>query len=185
MGEAAFVVDAMLGKLVKWLRILGCDVLSVSEVGNIDENLLEVARSEDRILITGDQSLFQMAWKRGLRVRYITGTNVTDALALLSKAESVPLRIDLSKTRCPDCNAKLIELPSDKVSGVPKDVLRKHLWIYLCENCNKTYWLGSHYLKMLRTLIEAKRKRDGKVNHLNSGKPEKSGPMKISDGFDS
>jgi len=185
MRKAAFVVDAMLGKLVRWLRILGCDVLSVSDVGNIDENLLEAARSEGRVLITGDQSLFQMAWKRGLRVRYVTGANVTDALALLSKKESVPLRIDFSQTRCPDCNTNLIELPSDKVSGVPEDVLRKHLWIYFCERCNKAYWLGSHYLKMLKTLIEAKRKRDEKVNHLNSEKLENSGPMKISDGFDS
>ena len=167
MRDPAFVVDAMLGKLVKWLRILGCDVLSVSELGDSDEDLLRAARA-GRTLITSDQSLFQRAWREGIRARYIAGADVIDALALLSKTEPIPLRIDTSKTRCPECNTELIELPIEKAHGVPKEVLRKHLWIYLCKSCKKTYWLGSHYLKMLRVLIQAKKRRSTGVNNLNS-----------------
>ncbi len=168
MEKLAFVIDAMLGKLVKWLRILGCDVLSVSEVGDSDEDLLKVAKSEKRILITGDQSLFQRAWRGGIKTRYIASANVIDALALLSKIESIPLRIDLHETRCPDCNTKLVEVSTDQVEGIPEEILKRHLWIYLCKKCNKAYWLGSHYLKMLKTLIQAKKRRDEIANHLNS-----------------
>ncbi|HIE24192.1 MAG TPA: hypothetical protein EYP68_08210 [Candidatus Korarchaeota archaeon] len=161
MRELKFVIDAMLGKLVKWLRIIGCDVLSVTEIGDSDEDLLNVAKSTGRTLITGDQALFQRSWRKGVKVKYIEGNDVIKALALLSKTESVPLRIDLDRTRCPDCNSKLIELPSEKVSEIPSEIRARHNWVYLCIKCNKAYWLGSHYLKMLKTLMEAKKKRDG------------------------
>ncbi len=182
MGTKKFVVDAMLGKLVKWLRILGCDVLSVSELGERDEALLRAAKLRKRILLTGDQQLFKRAWRNGVKARFVGNSEVTEALATLSATEFIPLRIDFNNTRCPECNHKLLETSTDPFLGkkgpsrpktsmkseqevpwkinVPDWILRRYSSIYVCQNCGKAYWPGSHYLRMLRILIEAKKSRD-------------------------
>ena len=67
-----FVADEMLGRSSRWLRMIGCDVkyFKVS-----DNDLLEVAQREDRILLTRDLELFRRAKNRGLETFFIEGQN--------------------------------------------------------------------------------------------------------------
>ena len=64
-----FLVDGMLGKLTRWLRMLGQDVLYSVQLG--DSELLELAKKEDRILLTKDFELYKRATGRGLDTYYV------------------------------------------------------------------------------------------------------------------
>src|SRR5512142_2931119 len=57
-----FFADAMLGKLAKWLRILGCDVEYRPRIG--DDELIFAARSSGRLILTRDTLLAQRRWAR-------------------------------------------------------------------------------------------------------------------------
>ena len=50
-----FIADAMLGRLARWLRILGCDVSYESSVS--DDVLIASALNEGRIILTMDRKL--------------------------------------------------------------------------------------------------------------------------------
>ena len=56
-NEAQFVADAMLGKLTKWLRVMGIDVMYDPDA--IDAQLLQCAECRGRILLTRDRSLMR------------------------------------------------------------------------------------------------------------------------------
>ena len=62
-----FIADCMLGKLAKWLKILGFDVLYFSKIK--DEELLSHARKENRVLLSRDHALLDRA--RGLKKLFI------------------------------------------------------------------------------------------------------------------
>ncbi len=68
-----FVADCMLGRLAKWLKILGFDVLYFSKAE--DRDLVEIARREGRVLLTRDTGLIERTAKRPNRlfVRATTG----------------------------------------------------------------------------------------------------------------
>ena len=61
-----FVADCMLGKLAKWLRILGFDVLFFSKAA--DKDLVDLSRREDRVLLTRDTGLIERTAKRPNRL---------------------------------------------------------------------------------------------------------------------
>ena len=68
-----FLADAMLGKLSRWLRMLGQDVEYNVELG--DDQLLVQAKAEGRVLLTKDFELYQRALSRGLKRFYLQGTS--------------------------------------------------------------------------------------------------------------
>jgi len=154
------LADAMLGKLSRWLRVLGVDVVGADKVGLEDSKLLEVARREGRILLTKDEQLFRRARKIGVSAVLVLGVTTEEELAELSLKLGFKLRIDPRISRCPECNSELEELLSTEVN-VPEEVKKRHIFIYRCVNCGKTFWMGSHYINMLRALARARRIREG------------------------
>ena len=52
-----FVVDVNVGRLTKWLLVLGYDSLSVPDVD--DGELLRVAGEQDRIVVTRDRCIME------------------------------------------------------------------------------------------------------------------------------
>ena len=53
--ELRFMADAMLGRLARWLRILGCNVALEPEIP--DAELVRRALEEERVILTRDQAL--------------------------------------------------------------------------------------------------------------------------------
>ncbi|MEJ2781578.1 Mut7-C RNAse domain-containing protein [Stygiolobus sp. CP850M] len=141
MQTQKFVVDAMLGKLARWLRILGYDTAYNNNF--VDWKILKIASDENRIIITRDRGLCVRARKRGLECFYvIPGLKIEEILAKLSSKYSIDLNIvDPNFSRCSVCN------------GVLKKV-NDNLWE--CTRCHKKYWKGSHWRTIESTLIRAR-----------------------------
>ena len=100
-----FFADGMLGKLARWLRILGHDV--IYSVQFEDSELLELAKREERVLLTKDLELYRRAIGKGLDAYYFEGKTESERLAEIAKRYNLPLAVNMNKSHCPICNTKL------------------------------------------------------------------------------
>ena len=156
-----FVLDGMLGKLVRWLRMMGHDVKYSNNMNDVE--LLNIAKTEKRVLLTRDLALYQQAIARNLDAFYVEGLTEPERLSELASRYGIPLAIDLEKSRCPKCNTKINPVPKEAVSGkVEKNTLLYYSEFWMCPNCGAVYWQGAHWTKIRATLEEAKQKLEKK-----------------------
>jgi uncharacterized protein len=152
-----FVIDGMLGKLARWLRMMGHDA-NYSNVSN-DAELLATAKAEKRVLLTRDFALYQQATAKSIEAYYVEGKTESERLANLAARFSIPLEIDLEKSRCPKCDAKLASVPKDEIAkDAEENTLAHYDTFWKCPNCGAVYWQGAHWTKIRSTLEEAKQK---------------------------
>ncbi len=153
-----FLADGMLGKLTRWLRTLGQDV--IYSVQFSDAELLDLAKKENRVLLTRDFELYKRAITRGSDAFYVEGKMESDRLAAVAKRYSLTLAIDMDKSHCPICNTKLQATPKEQL----KAELEKNTYTYYdkfwkCPNCGQIYWQGAHWKQITGTLTQAQQKR--------------------------
>ncbi len=151
-----FVVDSMLGNLAKWLRLLGYDTLYSRAYE--DWQLIRIAMSTGRTIVTRDRGLYWRARKKGLKAVLVEGDDIVERLAELSVKAGVALEADPSRSRCPHCNGELI-VATDKSlvrDRVPPESLRAFDRFYVCPKCGKVYWEGSHWRNIKALLEEAR-----------------------------
>jgi uncharacterized protein with PIN domain len=141
-----FLVDFMLGKLAKELRILGFDTQYVNSSNLPNKNplvLLNIAKEEDRILLTRNTKL-----KDNPSVVFITSEKVSDQI------EQVVDRFKLSKvinpfSRCIICNGVLVSTTKEQVRNkVPFYIFQTKEKFAYCHKCQKIYWEGTHLKDM-------------------------------------
>ncbi|MGD0450784.1 MAG: Mut7-C RNAse domain-containing protein [Candidatus Bathyarchaeia archaeon] len=154
-----FLADSMLGKLTRWLRMLGQDVLYYTELS--DSELLEVAKKENRVLLTKDLELYKRAITRGIDAFYIEGETESDRLAELAPRYDLTLAVDMEKSHCPVCNTKLKVTPKEQLANeLEKNTLTYYDKFWKCPNCGQVYWQGAHWKQITNTINEAKEKQD-------------------------
>ena len=152
-----FIVDAMLGKLARWLRMLGHDVIYSTELS--DSGLLELAKKENRVLLTKDLELYQRAIARGIDALYLEGKTEAERLAEVAKRYNLTLEIDMEKSHCPLCNTKLEATPKEQLSGeLEKNTFTYYDKFWKCPNCGQVYWQGAHWKQICNTVKEAQAK---------------------------
>jgi len=143
-----FVADVMLGRLAKWLRIAGFDVLYSNRFA--DDELVALSASEDRILLSRDTRLLvRRVVKRFIfleseqiqaqirQVFEVTGTHTLPGVL----------------TRCLSCNDVLLETPRERVrERVPPFVFATQVQFKTCPRCSRIYWAGTHRQSVVRIL---------------------------------
>lgn len=155
-----FLADAMLGKLSRWLRMLGHDVVYSTELG--DDQLLLQAKAEGRVLLTRDFELYQRALSRGLEAFCLQGTSEAERLAELAQRFGMPLEIDMDKSHCPRCNTKLQTATKDQIkTDVETNTFLYYDKFWKCPNCGHVYWQGAHWKQIQQTLTHAKETKSG------------------------
>ena len=153
-----FIVDGMLGKLTRWLRMLGQDVKYSTQLD--DDELVAMAEKEQRILLTRDADLYKRALAKGVDAFYVAGKTEAEKLAELAERFNLSLTIDLSRSRCPRCNAKILLTSKETIAGkVEKNTFSFYSEFWECPNCGHVYWQGAHWKGIRATLEEAKKIR--------------------------
>jgi len=136
------LADGMLGKLAKWLRLLGYD--TAYDNAATDPELARRARAGGRILLTRDHEL---AARRGLRTLLIQSEVLEEQVREVQGALGPPSHPPLS--RCAVCNTALESVSPAEVSGrVPPYVLKTQTTFRRCPGCGRIYWPGTHLHKM-------------------------------------
>ena len=144
----------MLGKLTRWLRLMGCDVEYANDME--DKKLMALAKKQKRILLTRDLELFQQANAHGVDTFLVEGRTEVERLACMAKKYDLPLEIDVTVSRCPKCNTKIQIIAKDSVAGkVEKATFTSYNEFWECPKCGQIYWQGAHWKRIATTLEEA------------------------------
>ncbi|BFH73253.1 Mut7-C RNAse domain-containing protein [Sulfurisphaera javensis] len=154
MQSQKFIVDAMLGKLARWLRILGYDTLYSNTYE--DWKILKIAEENDRIIITRDRGLCVRARKKGLECFLVYPTeDFIDILTKLAIKYKIDLNADPNFSRCTECNGVLEKIDENR---------------WKCTKCGKEYWKGSHWRTIENILIRARSKiKNNESRAISSG----------------
>jgi uncharacterized protein with PIN domain len=141
------IADVMLGRLAKWLRLLGYDTRYDNAAD--DMTLLRIAQAEDRVLLTRDRAL---SHKRGVRAIWIESQHLEAQIEQVRAAVGPPP--DSSLTRCAVCNARLESIAKAHVKDrVPPYVFQTQAEFRRCPQCERIYWAATHVARM-REILE-------------------------------
>jgi hypothetical protein len=149
--EAKFIVDVNVGKLAKWLRILGYDALFIN--GLDDDELIRIAIDEGRVLLTKDTRILRrgVVYSGELKLVLIRDDDVRNQLRQVVRT----LSLELSKpfSLCIECNQPLLPKTREEVRGlVPPYVFHTQTQYMQCPSCHRIYWRGTHWQRMKREL---------------------------------
>jgi uncharacterized protein with PIN domain len=160
-----FIADSMLGRLARWLRLLGYDTLYYPEIE--DSVLLRIARENNRILLTRDthlvkvrefqQNIVESREKRVERVqiKYFLLKENNPFKQLKDVIKAFNLKDFSIMSRCAVCNALLKDISKEEVKNrVPQYVYQTSDAFKECPNCSKLYWKGTHPEKFIKKLSE-------------------------------
>jgi len=156
-----FIADAMLGSLARKLRIFGFDTVYF-ERGD-DEVIQRTAQSQDRVILTSDESLYHSARRLGLGAILVKGrTDSARLQSLLGQAGPLMAGALLGPfaSRCTLCNGELEMIPKADAGRlrVPPKVLARHRLFFRCTSCSKMYWRGKHWGRLRRLAYHVRTK---------------------------
>lgn len=163
LREPRFVLDAHLGKLAGYLRLLGFDTLYRNDFD--DRKLASISAVERRTLLTRDRGLL----KRSL-VTHGYYVRETDPLRQVIE---VLRRFDLRRMiapfhRCTRCNGVLRATDKEALGDRLQDGTREHYdEFHVCDQCGKVYWKGSHYQHLLDFIARVSVEDAGGLNEYN------------------
>lgn len=145
-----FVLDVHLGKLARYLRLLGFDTLYRNDYD--DSELARLSSVKRRILLTRDRGL--------LKRRIITHGYYIRATDPSSQLQEVLKRFDLfrcvhSFRRCIRCNGLLATVPKEQIiARLERNTRRYFNQFWICSDCQQIYWQGSHYIRMQKLVAD-------------------------------
>jgi uncharacterized protein with PIN domain len=145
----------MLGKLAKWLKILGFDALFFSKIE--DDDLLILARDESRILLTKDTGLIEKA--KDVETLFLESEEWPDQVKQVIGHFKLREKV-APHTRCIDCNVELKNLPKKNAKNlVSSFVFEKADSFALCPSCGRVFWRGTHFKDMETKIQEILNKK--------------------------
>jgi uncharacterized protein with PIN domain len=149
-GRPKFIADVMLGRLAKWLRIAGFDVLYSNRFS--DDELIEISNREGRVLLSRDTRL--LVRKAVREFIFLESQDIQKQIRQVFEAMNI-LSLPFPLTRCLSCNETLIEIKRESVRKlVPAFVYQTQINFKSCPKCGKIFWPGTHRISVVRTLEE-------------------------------
>jgi uncharacterized protein with PIN domain len=150
MDEPRFIADVMLGKLAKWLRILGCDTLYFRET--TDDVLVASALREKRQLLTRKNRLRQRNDIQDY-LFFISHNDPLKQLETVIAQYKLTIMPPAAFTRCLICNERLHEISPEQIrSRLPDYVITTQKHFSTCSHCKRIFWRGTHYENMKKAL---------------------------------
>jgi hypothetical protein len=150
--EVKFIVDTNVGKLAKWLRIMGYDTLFIKGID--DNELVRIAVKEERVVLTKDTQIMRRRIVSEGKVQVVLLKD-DDVKAQLHQVVQT-LQLDpwpKAFSLCLECNQVLV--PREKADIrelVPPYVFQTQSQYMQCPSCHRIYWRGTHWQRMKREL---------------------------------
>lgn len=143
------LLDAMLGKLATYLRMCGYNTAyALDRDAEADADLLDLAASEDRLLVTRDRELAARASDSVL----LSEREIEGQLRELADA-GFSLTLDPEPARCGVCNGPVERVDSVKPTPEYAPASDEEA-VWRCTDCGQHFWKGSHWASVEATLDE-------------------------------
>lgn len=146
-SELRFIADVMVGKLARWLRVLGVDVAYSNTYE--DDEIIRIARDETRIVLTRDGGLASRS--EDVRCVLIESDSYKQQVGQVIREFS--LKNFKVFSRCLECNVLLEEVDKETVfERVPPYVYLTQERFAVCPACKRVFWHGTHADEMLKRI---------------------------------
>ncbi len=147
-----FIVDHNVGKLAKWLRIMGYDAVFFD--GSNDSYMVSKALAEGRVILTRDTQIMKRGVVTRGRIKAILINSDEPESQIRQVINALNLDCQFKPfTLCLECNQYLEERSKDQVRNrVPPYVFKTQRQYMECPACHRIYWRGTHWEAMSRTL---------------------------------
>jgi uncharacterized protein len=135
-----FLADRMVGRLAKWLRILGYDTAYLPQLS--PQGLLRERRRQGRILLTRDTRLLRQ--KDAPPLIFIRDDHFREQLQqVVAECRLTPMESLFS--RCSECNQVLEVVAKETIQDqVPEYVWQTQDMFHRCSECHRIYWGATH-----------------------------------------
>ena len=152
INNLKFIVDNNVGKLVKWLRIMGYDTLFFN--GSNDAHLIATALAEDRVILTRDTQIMKRRVVIKGQLKAILIQSDEPEQQMRQVIDTLGLDYQFRPfTICLECNQPLRERSKQQVKGlVPPYVFQTQSQYMECPTCHRIYWRGTHWQAMTKKL---------------------------------
>ena len=143
-----FVADCHLGRLAKYMRLLGFDTVYENDLD--DTTIAKISMNDTRIILTKDRGLLKR--KSVMHGYYVREVNPKNQVAEVIK------RFDLRNmtnpfTRCLKCNGTISRIKKEiEIERLLENIKTSYREFFICNECDQIYWKGSHYEKMLNLI---------------------------------
>jgi len=139
----AFIADCHLGKLAKYLRLIGLDTLYFPQID--DDVLIDLANAEKRVILTRDKALYE---RKKADCFYLESMQTEEQLREIITTFKLK-DSNSSFSRCIVCNEPLSPVDKDVIAHrIPPKVLKYFSHFEICKKCDRIYWHGDHYKRM-------------------------------------
>lgn len=141
-----------MGKLAKWLRMMGYDSLFFN--GDDDSQMVRQALAEGRMILTRDSGIMKRRVVNNGRLKALLIESEEPERQMQQVMTSLALMKNLRPfTLCLECNHPLVERSHEEVKGrVPPHVYKTQTQYMECPACHRIYWRGTHWEAMTRKL---------------------------------
>lgn len=147
--KLCFAADRTLGKLAKWLRILGFDTIFELDASN---KLFYEQLEPERVLLTRIAKLRDCFI--AAKLVFIEADDVSAQLRQVIDELAIARKDIRVFSMCLKCNSLIIGVNKQSVYGlVPDYIWQTHDDFHMCRQCERIYWAGSH-VERSRVVIE-------------------------------
>lgn len=141
-GLPTFVTDSTLGRLAKWIRLAGLNVLMDSSTPH-PAKLKLLAMEEKRWILTRSRNVYRKLGPRSCL--FIRSNDPIEQVRQVVQHFGIRRLWIRPLTRCPKCNLTMASASREQVVGlVPDYVWQKHDRFRRCDGCDRIYWAGTH-----------------------------------------
>lgn len=159
-----FIADENVGKLAKWLRMMGYDTTIFK--GDDDSSMVRQALDENRVILTRDTHIVKRRLISSGRIKAALIKSDQPELQVREVVEA--LRLDYRPpafTVCLECNHPLEERTKEQVKDrVPPYVFKTQNQYVECPACRRIYWRGTHWAAMMKKLARVLESRQPAVD---------------------
>ena len=148
-----FILTKELGRLAKWLRILGFDTIYFNQ-DNLSPLIIQALR-DDRIILTRNQRLSRPT---GIKIVLIKKEKIKEQIYEVLKELNIQPDSQTMFSRCIICNEELVDIKKEKIKDrVPEYVFKTQEDFITCPKCKRIYWQGTHWGNVNKILEEISR----------------------------
>jgi uncharacterized protein with PIN domain len=150
-----FIADIMVGKLAKYLRMAGYDVIYMNDAS--DDEIIKIARKTNRVVLTRDSLMLERKDFKNGNIKYLHIKDVKLKNQLEQVKSELGLSLEPNLIRCIECNRKLVKVKKEDIKNkVPPYVYKTQENFLYCKKCDKYYWRGTHYNNIKNTFLSIK-----------------------------
>ena len=161
-----FIADNNVGKLARWLRLMGYDALLFKQKG--DGQMINTALNEDRVILTKDVQFMKRRLVTNGKLKAILVKQDDPKLQVQEVVKSLNLDYHFAPfSLCLECNRALLPRSKEEVQNlVPPRVFETQTQYMECPACHRIYWQGTHWQAMVKKLQDLE--GEGGEKHTSS-----------------